>query len=486
MKQYLCFITGSNGTIYKKRSFGNVLLVAMCVLWLAGCSDKTTTQTAGKISPAIPDSAADEDQRNTPKSDSVSAPQEDPSILSHNNGKISTEDGFIVYDVITRQQEDLKYVIDLTFYDDASNELLQQISYPLRDDFKLETVENEARAVNINQINGKAPVPALILDLGSYEETKHAACYVYNSGQKEFVLVEYFDDLPAPVYDNGDIYEHWKGDEVYTLKKLWLDGKELYLTAMLDIDYSGPAPLYTEAFALMGTAELLTLKEKVPEEEVHIDKWGTQWHVVQDNIARAENSQDTSSDSNYKDQENPSWAKATEKYGILYEHLNLDGVGEADDTIFTSTLRWGSQCEVTRVSVKLGTGEIFSKLYEGYYFPSILTGPLQSNSRDTIVLELLYRGSNYLGTQVHFLEVIPAYKDDLHESLFLTDEFSSEPSPATKSTDHLLTSGVEIVDTEGSNLKALRVPLLNPNDRGNNLHVTVKWLNNEWVMGNPE
>lgn len=182
----------------------------------------------------------------------------------------------------------------------------------------------------------------------------------------------------------------------------------------------------------------------------------------------------------------PNWTNSNEANQQIYNNLNLDGIGDSDDSIYISTYSWGRQYDgVVVLQAKLGTGEVLIKIYDVFEIPSILIGHLQYENKDSIVVELLNRTSNYTSTKLSILEAIPAHQEggaELVERLLLTEE-ADEKTNVTMFTPYPVVYGSEIVGVEGSNLQGLKVPLLNFNNREELIYVIVRWIDNMWVIG---
>lgn len=57
-------------------------------------------------------------------------------------------------------------------------------------------------------------------------------------------------------------------------------------------------------------------------------------------------------------EEEPSWAADTQMEGKLFQNLNLDGIGAADDEAYVSVYQFGDyEDKMTVISIHLGTGE---------------------------------------------------------------------------------------------------------------------------------
>ncbi len=142
------------------------------------------------------------------------------------------------------------------------------------------------------------------------------------------------------------------------------------------------------------------------------------------------------------------------------------------------------------IRIQLGTGEVLAKIYNYIeVIPSVMTGPLQSVDKDTIVVDLMNRGSTYTDTSLSILEVIPAHDGEpaaLTESLFLYGENEGQEPKSIIGTllEYPIITGTKLIQKEGSLLKELKIPLLNVNDKDSPFYVTVKWEDGEWIVQN--
>lgn len=92
----------------------------------------------------------------------------------------------------------------------------------------------------------------------------------------------------------------------------------------------------------------------------------------------------------------PSWIQSGQEDGVLYQGLNLDGVGELDDDAYVCTYHFGDyEDKITVLFVHLGTGETIAKPISAYGKSNLQTGRLLSEDRDSILLEIAVPGSNY-------------------------------------------------------------------------------------------
>lgn len=183
--------------------------------------------------------------------------------------------------------------------------------------------------------------------------------------------------------------------------------------------------------------------------------------------------------------QSPDWAKVSEEHATSFKDLNLDGVGEADDAVYASVYRWGEKGDAaTVIIVKLGTGEVLSKVYEGFTIPVIHFGHLLSATYDALVVELWNPYSNYGATSLHVLEIVPVGADafpSIIEKLSLAggDDASIEE---TKLVPTEVVMGSEIVSLPDSTLQGIKVKMLNNQERFLSLYGILKFEDEKWVM----
>lgn len=153
----------------------------------------------------------------------------------------------------------------------------------------------------------------------------------------------------------------------------------------------------------------------------------------------------------------PFWATGKQKEGELFQNLNLDGVGEADDEAYVSVYQFGDyEDKVTVISIHLGTGETMAQVLPVYGDYSFLTGRLFSEEKDAIILEVKVPHSNYGAATVFAFDVFPVGADpiptvvtrlDTSESIMLADGNIIEQSRFENSN---VTFGTEVVDVDMS------------------------------------
>lgn len=206
------------------------------------------------------------------------------------------------------------------------------------------------------------------------------------------------------------------------------------------------------------------------------------------------------------DGQEPYWAQGVQQDGKLYQNLNLDGVGEADDEAYVSIYRFGDDNHSTWamvLRVRLGTGEIMAEIYpiEGFY--EFETGKLLSEDRDAIILSTVNGYSNYNATNFLVLKVSPANPAEyIGASIWAALDTAAQPDG--KSLDILkgngsswglrgldggdgstiMTWAPEVVDIDGSSLQGLKVTIFDPYEgAGKELENVIYWKDGLWDDG---
>lgn len=156
-------------------------------------------------------------------------------------------------------------------------------------------------------------------------------------------------------------------------------------------------------------------------------------------------------------------------YSVFYETLNLDGEGEADDSLIVTSFDYDSpQGTHTVAEVILGTGETLTWSCDDTGNPDILPAHLTSPDRQSIVLVLAERTSNY-GAADYF--VLDVENGSLVEKARLGtgDPASGDLTAA----DSMLLFWCS-VDSPPEGLDALRIPTLYP-DKWHTLYGRLFW-----------
>ena len=142
----------------------------------------------------------------------------------------------------------------------------------------------------------------------------------------------------------------------------------------------------------------------------------------------------------------PIWAKGVQSRTKLFQHLNLDGIGDADDEAYVSIYQFGDYGDsITVLRIHLGTGETMSKIFPVHGYYSFQTGKLFSENKDAAT--------------VFAVDVFPVGGDPFPVSIVRLD--------TTNSTIPLIHSGTQVIDIEGSSLQGLEIPSWNPSDPKN-------------------
>ncbi len=184
----------------------------------------------------------------------------------------------------------------------------------------------------------------------------------------------------------------------------------------------------------------------------------------------------------------PSWATGTQTEGKLYQNLNLDGIGEADDEAYVSVYQFGDyEDKVTVISIHLGTGETMAQIFPVYGDYSFLTGKVFSEEKDAIILEVQVPSSNYGAATVFALDVNPVGVDpiptvttrlDTENSITLADGNVLDNSFITNS----VTRGTEVVDVSGMSRQGILIYFLDENGHYQGLQRIFYWTDNGWTV----
>lgn len=183
-------------------------------------------------------------------------------------------------------------------------------------------------------------------------------------------------------------------------------------------------------------------------------------------------------------EEEPSWAMGTQMEGELFQNLNLDGIGEADDEAYISVYQFGDyEDKVTVIRIHLGTGETMAQVLPVYGDYSFLTGRLFSEEKDAIIVEVKVPASNYGAATVFALDVFPVGIDpiptvvtrlDTSESIMLTDGNIIEKSEVT--------FGTEAVDLGDMLCQGLSVYFTGEKGQFQEVQRILYWTDNGWTI----
>lgn len=155
-------------------------------------------------------------------------------------------------------------------------------------------------------------------------------------------------------------------------------------------------------------------------------------------------------------------------YSVFYEKLNLDGAGREDDSLLVTCFDYDSpQGALTVAEATLGTGETLIWIYDNTGNPDILPVHLTSPERQSIVLLLNNRTSNY-GAASYF--VLDVENGALVEKARLGTGDAASGDLAPDSIIQFLFS----VDSRPDGLDTLRISTLYP-DKWHTLYGTLFW-----------
>ena len=198
--------------------------------------------------------------------------------------------------------------------------------------------------------------------------------------------------------------------------------------------------------------------------------------------------EEVNTESTIDTEEEPSWAMGTQMEGELFQNLNLDGVGEADDEAYVSVYQFGDyEDKVTVIRIHLGTGETMAQVLPVYGDYSFLTGRLFSEEKDAIILEVQVPASNYGAAAVFALDVNPVGVDpiptvttrlDTESAITLADGSVLDNSFITNS----VTDGTKAVDVSGMPRQGILIYFLDENGQYQGLQRTFYWTDDGWMV----
>lgn len=187
-------------------------------------------------------------------------------------------------------------------------------------------------------------------------------------------------------------------------------------------------------------------------------------------------------------EDEPSWAKGTQTGGKLFQNLNLDGIGDADDEAYVSVYQFGDyEDKVTVISIHLGTGETVAQVIPVYGDYSLQTGRLFSEEKDAAILEIRDFTSNYGAATVIILNVSPAGVDPMPsvgavlnttESIMLADGNMIENSILTNQ----VTGGTEVVDIKDMSLQGVSIYFIGEKGQYQEVQRIFYWTDNGWTI----
>ena len=143
---------------------------------------------------------------------------------------------------------------------------------------------------------------------------------------------------------------------------------------------------------------------------------------------------------------------------LTLRELNLDGLGDRDDTLDITCYNRSEfhPSGLVTARVHLGTGaELYWEYPSSNWLKDVYTIPLISPDRQTVVLELPYAYANWEGADYFLLEVRYGL---LREVGCMTGDTEGLLGSRSLSGSARSVMGLEVVDRTDSPLKALRVP----------------------------
>ena len=164
----------------------------------------------------------------------------------------------------------------------------------------------------------------------------------------------------------------------------------------------------------------------------------------------------------------PDWARPAELKAELFQGLNLDGVGDADDAVYISQLQFGDAWDdnCTALRVRLGTGE---------------TASLFSKDRQALILEVQCRGSNWGAANLFVYDVFPAGNDPA-PSIVDRTFYSADDEPLLEA--WRITDGTVPVEIGGSPLQGLTVYTSGAQGQWREVETTFLWTGDNWGLDN--
>lgn len=166
--------------------------------------------------------------------------------------------------------------------------------------------------------------------------------------------------------------------------------------------------------------------------------------------------------------EEPLWAQGIQANGALFEGLNLDGVGKADDAVYVSGYCFCGDGDgtFTVLRIHVGTGETVAVVLPVYGAITFKTGRLFTEEKDGILLEVWDRSDSREEAAVYAINVSSA-EAALPNPLPLVgvhqlDVVSLIPPSGIPLTEggFRCAAGTDIVDIEGSSLQGVSLRLM--------------------------
>ncbi len=184
----------------------------------------------------------------------------------------------------------------------------------------------------------------------------------------------------------------------------------------------------------------------------------------------------------------PSWAAGMQTEGQLFQNLNLDGIGDADDEVYISTYQFGDYEEkVTVVRIHLGTGQTVAKVFPVYGHYEFQTGRLFSEEKDAVILEIRIPASNYGAAAVFVLNVNPAGAAPVPEAVIQLDT----QNPVTLANgiviensvlSNQVTNGTKAADISGMPRQGILLNFIDENGRYQGLQRVFYWTDDGWTV----
>lgn len=188
----------------------------------------------------------------------------------------------------------------------------------------------------------------------------------------------------------------------------------------------------------------------------------------------------------------PSWAIGAQMEGKLFQNLNLDGVGDADDEVYVSVYQFGDyEDKVTVIRIHLGTGETLARVFPVHGDYSFLTGKLFSEEKDAIILQVSNPTSNYGAATVFVMNVNPVGVDpiptvstrlDTANSITLADGNVIENSVLSNN----VTDGTEVVDIAGMPRQGILIYFIDEDGQYQGLQRILYWTDDGWTIVSQE
>ena len=182
--------------------------------------------------------------------------------------------------------------------------------------------------------------------------------------------------------------------------------------------------------------------------------------------------------------EEDAWYTPVVDKAEYFTGLNLDGAGDHDDQAVVTTYRWEGSLEdcYTLLSVRLGTGKVLSRGFQGWIDFTFQTGHLSSREKESIVLEISSKASNCCAATVYVLEIGEDDAGVFLEEPVIVGDFSYGPKRANCMDVPLLTIGTTILEGGPDELDKVRLFEINIDDpSGEDIPHTLLWSGGKWT-----